>query len=283
MSKQFPQPPPEVFRAAKRGDRDAMTAIVENYRYLVVAVAKEYVRPAVDIKDLVQEGMLTLFRCVEKFNRQRGRFSTLLVKALCRDLYAHVAQDGTIRCPKPTTYARLSEPSRRKADKARVVGPLNGRDLVAPMPTGSEISAAEVIARLPPGRTRTVMRWRFIDGEKLKQIADRCGISERCAGQLVQRGLTELQRAFGVAPYKPRPRRKPPPVVHAPKTVVEAFVRRVESGESVRSSSRAVGISRAMGDRLIRQLGIVRRCHSCKLPLVRNQVKWCSQCKTRRR
>lgn len=59
------------------GDRDAARRLVLHHLWLVVAVAREYRRAAIDPLDLIQEGSLGLLEAVERFDPFQGtRFAT---------------------------------------------------------------------------------------------------------------------------------------------------------------------------------------------------------------
>ena len=65
-------------QAARQGDQQARKRLIEAYLILPVNIARQNLRPSVDVMDLIQEGNIGLMEAVDKFDPEQGnRLSTL--------------------------------------------------------------------------------------------------------------------------------------------------------------------------------------------------------------
>jgi len=97
--------PAEEIELARRivrcGDRQARQRMILCNLRLVVEIARQYVRPGVDLMDLIAEGNLGLLHAVEKFDPERGfRFSTYAAWWIRRAIRRALSSSArTIRIP----------------------------------------------------------------------------------------------------------------------------------------------------------------------------------------
>lgn len=65
-------------QAARQGDQQARKRLIEAYLILPVNIARQNIRPGVDLMDLIQEGNIGLIKAVDMFDPAQGnRLSTL--------------------------------------------------------------------------------------------------------------------------------------------------------------------------------------------------------------
>lgn len=62
----------ELLLRAKRRETDALEALLSRYRPLVESRARHFAGPRDERDDLIQEGMLSLFHAIEKFDDRRS-------------------------------------------------------------------------------------------------------------------------------------------------------------------------------------------------------------------
>jgi RNA polymerase primary sigma factor len=99
------------------GDSGAVQCMVESNLGLVIAIAKQYRRPGVDLEDLVQEGNIGLLHAAQRYDHRIGfRFSTYarwwIRHAISR---AVMNMGGAIRVP-VHVQQELSQVTRAQAD-----------------------------------------------------------------------------------------------------------------------------------------------------------------------
>ena len=63
---------------ARQGDADARNQLIQTHLRLVINIARQYLRPGVEMLDLIQEGNIGLIQAVDKFDPTQGNRLTTL-------------------------------------------------------------------------------------------------------------------------------------------------------------------------------------------------------------
>lgn len=90
-----------LWALAKKGDKEAQRQILETNLRLVVPTAKRFLRPGMELMDLIEEGNLGLLQAIEKFDPTKGyRFSTYAVYWIEQYIRKYIEeQSGSIKIP----------------------------------------------------------------------------------------------------------------------------------------------------------------------------------------
>ncbi len=90
-----------LWTLAKKGDSAAKQQILESNLRLVVPTAKRFLRPGMELMDLIEEGNLGLLQAIEKFDPSKGyRFSTYAVYWIEQYIRKYIEeQSGSIKIP----------------------------------------------------------------------------------------------------------------------------------------------------------------------------------------
>lgn len=90
-----------LWARAKKGDKEAKNRIMEQNLRLVIPTAKRFLRPGMELMDLIEEGNLGLMQAVEKFDPSKGyRFSTYAVYWIEQYIRKFIEeQSGAIKIP----------------------------------------------------------------------------------------------------------------------------------------------------------------------------------------
>lgn len=91
----------KLWKKVKKGDQNAKNKIMEINLRLVVPTAKRFLRPGVELMDLIEEGNLGLLQAIEKFEPEKGyRFSTYAVYWIEQYIRKYIEeQSGAIKIP----------------------------------------------------------------------------------------------------------------------------------------------------------------------------------------
>lgn len=90
-----------LWKQVKRGNKAAKDQIMESNLRLVIPTAKRFLRPGMDLMDLIEEGNLGLMQAIEKFDPAKGyRFSTYAVYWIEQYIRKYIEeQSGSIKIP----------------------------------------------------------------------------------------------------------------------------------------------------------------------------------------
>jgi len=91
----------KLWKKVKKGDQSAKNKIMEMNLRLVVPTAKRFLRPGIELMDLIEEGNLGLLQAIEKFEPEKGyRFSTYAVYWIEQYIRKYIEeQSGAIKIP----------------------------------------------------------------------------------------------------------------------------------------------------------------------------------------
>ena len=91
----------DLWRRIKKGDKKAKDRMMEINLRLVVPTAKRFLRPGMELMDLIEEGNLGLMQAIEKFDPTKGyRFSTYAIYWIEQYIRKFVEeQSGSIKIP----------------------------------------------------------------------------------------------------------------------------------------------------------------------------------------
>jgi RNA polymerase primary sigma factor len=132
---------------ARRGDRVARTALVEEHMGLVRSVAFRYRNLGVPEEDLVQEGAIGLLTAVDEYDPARGTsFSTYAFwRVRAAVTHAVTARGSLVRIPRPLLERR------RQVKAARDLLTETGREpSVSELATATSLPVAAVVEALAP-------------------------------------------------------------------------------------------------------------------------------------
>ena len=111
----------ELIFLAKNGDDQAFEAIVRQYERLVRARARGYFLQGADYEDLIQEGMIGLFKAIRDFRENGGAFRTFAELCITRQIITAIKMASRQK-HLPLNSAFSLEAPRYNEDSDRTIG-----------------------------------------------------------------------------------------------------------------------------------------------------------------
>jgi RNA polymerase sigma-70 factor (ECF subfamily) len=160
-------------RFQRRGDHDALDALVGHYLGPALGVARELLGDRAAAEDAVQETFLRLVRKARQYDPARpfSPWFYAVLRNVCRD---------TLR--------------RRGRERSALERRAATADCAAfpPEPPGRKLPALRLLDRLPEGE-RNVLRLRIVHDLSFRDVAAALDISREAAKKRAQRGLRRLR------------------------------------------------------------------------------------------
>lgn len=101
----------ELIRRLKAGEGKIADYLVDKYKYLVRQKARALYLAGGDQEDLIQEGMLGLFKAVQNYQEDRAAsFSTFAALCIDRQLYSAISMSQRQKHQPLNSFVSLSEP-----------------------------------------------------------------------------------------------------------------------------------------------------------------------------
>ena len=99
----------ETILKAKQGDLEAMNEICTEYKGLVKSIASKFYLAGGDNEDLLQEGMIGLFKAVGNYDPNKGAFPAFVKTCVLRQIIGVVKKANTNKNRMLTNYVELSQ------------------------------------------------------------------------------------------------------------------------------------------------------------------------------
>ena len=170
----------ELVKAAQNGDNEALEAILSRYKNLVYAKSKPYFLAGADDDDIIQEGLIGLYKAVMDFDGDRFPFS----RKKHLPLNSYVSLDkNTYDDDSDTTlldiiaFSELQDPEAILIDRENM--------------DGMEYKINKVLSKL-----ETEVLVYYLEGLSYQEIAEKLGKDTKAVDNAVQRIKKKLESAL---------------------------------------------------------------------------------------
>lgn len=187
-------PDSDVFRDAMQGESSARRSLLGGYRPLLRLVAARHARKVVncrfDESDVVQVTLIEAFRGFEGFRGDsRKELTAWLERILERSLVRMWRKHATTR----RDYRREVATDSRTSGLSFVWGADDLQDPAQSLIRGEmAVLLAQALEQLPEDY-RVVLESRFIDGRRIRDVAEQLGVSVGVVAGRLRRGLEMLR------------------------------------------------------------------------------------------
>jgi RNA polymerase sporulation-specific sigma factor len=184
---------------AREGDELALDLLLTRYRHYARAKARSYFLAGADKEDIVQEGMIGLFKAIRDFQDEKNTaFRAFAELCITRQIITAIKTATRQKHMPLNSYVSLNKPSSQDDDDQRSLADT----LVAPTfsdPIDLVISAEEVadirssMGRVLSSLETEVLRL-YMDGKSYQQIADSLGRHVKSIDNALQRIKRKLEQ-----------------------------------------------------------------------------------------
>lgn len=190
----------QIIQDAQAGDGEAMTYLLEKYKSMVRVLSRPLFLMDGDKDDLLQEGMIGLFKAIRTYDADRGTaFETFANLCISSQLYSAIKMSNRQKNIPLNSYVSLDMPAgSEEGSKADSFFELN-RALAAWQQNPEEIvigqeSAKNIERRLYSrlSKMETQVLSLFLKGLTYQEIAERMGKSPKAIDNALQRIKTKL-------------------------------------------------------------------------------------------
>jgi RNA polymerase sporulation-specific sigma factor len=183
----------------REGDELALDLLLTRYRHYARAKARSYFLAGADKEDIVQEGMIGLFKAIRDFQGEKNTaFRAFAELCITRQIITAIKTATRQKHMPLNSYVSLNKPSSQDDDDQRSLADT----LVAPTfsdPIDLVISAEEVadirssMGRVLSSLETEVLRL-YMDGKSYQQIADSLGRHVKSIDNALQRIKRKLEQ-----------------------------------------------------------------------------------------
>jgi RNA polymerase sporulation-specific sigma factor len=191
----------DLVERAQEGDDAALDVLLQRYRHYARAKARSYFLAGADKEDIVQEGMIGLFKAIRDFQANRNTaFRAFAELCITRQIITAIKTATRQKHIPLNSYVSLNKPSASE-DQDRplseaLVGTSSG-DPAELVISAEEISSIrESVGRLLSDLETEVLQL-YMDGKSYQEIADMLGRHVKSIDNALQRIKRKLEHHIG--------------------------------------------------------------------------------------
>lgn len=191
----------EELLAQKDIDHEVSEYLLEKYKYMVRALANQYYLVGADKEDLVQEGMIGLFKAIRDFRAEKGSsFYSFASLCINRELQTAITRSQSKKNSPLNNYVSISandDAGKAETEHAHLIDTLEAQDASNPEQAAIdkeflmqfENEASSCLSELE----YQVMRL-LLDGNGYREIAEQLCVSPKSVDNAIQRCKQKLLR-----------------------------------------------------------------------------------------
>lgn len=193
----------EIIENVREGEASGMDELFERYKNVVRSIASTMYLIGGETEDLIQEGMIGLFKAVQEYDPGRdASFGTFARLCITRQIYSAVKASGRKKHIPLNTYVSLYEETKDEDESGRSVevqDMLRASDATEPEQVVLSNEKSEEIERAIDEELssfeKNVLEL-FVTGMSYSEIADVLGKNEKATDNAIQRIRGKLRKAL---------------------------------------------------------------------------------------
>lgn len=188
----------ELVERARAGDEQAIETMLNRYRHYARAKARTYFLAGADREDIVQEGMIGLYKAIRDFRADKNiAFRAFAELCMTRQIITAIKTATRQKHQPLNSYVSLNKPAGEDEDGDRSVGDSLAGPLISD-PAELVVSAEEIdniresVGRLLSTFETEVLQL-YMDGKSYQEIADMLGRHVKSIDNALQRIKRKLE------------------------------------------------------------------------------------------
>ena len=192
----------ELVYLANQGDDTAMEILMENYKNVVRAKTRAYFLVGADRDDVIQEGMLGLFKAIRDFCPDKNSsFHSFAELCITRQIITAIKTATRLKHSPLNSYVSLSKPMYEEENERMLIEIVNNRNNLDPEEI--LISREELVVKNKKIREslspfENAVFTLFSEGITYQEIAIKLGKSPKSIDNALQRIKKKIQKYFKV-------------------------------------------------------------------------------------
>lgn len=185
----------QLIQMFRRGEAPVIDYLMEKYKYLVRKKANALFLLGGDSEDLIQEGMIGLFKAIRDYDEKEGSFFAFAELCINRQLYTAIEAAARKKHGPLNSYVSLSG-SGTEGEDASFPGEIAANDLNPEQMVIARESMEDVLERIRASLSRMEKRVfeYYLEGMNYRQIAAIMGKTEKSVDNSLQRIKQKAQR-----------------------------------------------------------------------------------------
>ena len=183
----------EIISQIKSGDKDALSYLLEKYKNLVNIKVSKYFMIGAEKEDILQEGMIGLFKAIQSFNEEKqNSFKTFATICIERQLITAVKNSNRQKHMPLNTYLSLNTAAydNNEDDSVELIDTFNSKTAEDPLET---IMKKEYYSEVEEAINKNLSKFekkvldRYLKGESYVTIAKRLDSPVKSVDNAIQR------------------------------------------------------------------------------------------------
>ena len=183
----------EIITKVKQGDEQALTYLIDKYKELVNVKVSKYFMIGAEKEDVVQEGMIGLFKAIKNYNgKKQNSFKTFANLCIERQLITAIKTSNRQKHMPLNSYLSLNTAAydNNQEDSVELMDTFNSKTIEDPLET---IMKKEYYDNIQNAIDKTLSNFekkvldRFIKGESYTIIAKRLDAPVKSVDNAIQR------------------------------------------------------------------------------------------------
>lgn len=190
----------QVVELAKSGDEDAYKHLMARYRNYVYVKAKTYYLKGAEQDDLVQEGMIGLYKAVRDYNPERSAFRAFAKVCVLRQILTAVKNSTRNKHVPLNTYVSLNVNANDNPEDEYwldIADEKNSCNPEAMLIDQENLSGIEYRINQILSKMELEVLAYYIDGFSYREIAQKTGRDAKAVDNAIQRIRKKIEKVLG--------------------------------------------------------------------------------------